>query len=478
MDIRDKAGNYIDIVDTFRLNLSHSRISKIKEYRGRWKKGAPGLHMVNADGSARYRDVIIRTKTYHYGASSTRYVLKPERESYSFGPLVGQSQTINFILTQETYKKLLDSKGNEVGEEVTNIDTIKTGWSISTDTVNYCYCAVKHFPSRPDVSGSSVTLTVIDENTTGVNYDTLLVKRFLIGETPYTVDVRVPLVQAALQGNELIWSVVDNGKRYFITAGKGASEEDDHFIFRQYNQSGTTLYLLNSKNVPLMKGAADAGNGDGRYITPWQFIDKGSNQIALKTVLHEGDTLRFKVVEGSPNTSKVSRKDSVLLTYKFVNTYVNDNANYEEQVKLHYGSGENDWLKYSNGAFSFDTEANASVFSWSYLQQEYSLLNNGTYPSQDEAEFSYNTADPATIQTRYKAYKEYTMLLDNKQVDLCRSEETNLTTLANAEWGLSATITLTADTRTFAEGSDPSPAVSSDHYHAGYGDQSEGCEDR
>ena len=461
MDIRDKAGNYIDIVDTFRINLSHSRISKIKEYRGRWKKGAPGLHMVNADGSARYRDVIIRTKTYHYGASSTRYVLKPERESYSFGPLVGQSQTINFILTQETYKKLLDSKGNEVGEEVTNIDTIKTGWSISTDTVNYCYCAVKHFPSRPDVSGSSVTLTVIDENTTGVNYDTLLVKRFLIGETPYTVDVRVPLVQAALQGNELIWSVVDNGKRYFITAGKGASEEDDHFIFRQYNQSGTTLYLLNSKNVPLMKGAADAGNGDGRYITPWQFIDKGSNQIALKTVLHEGDTLRFKVVEGSPNTTKVSRKDSVLLTYKFVNTYVNDNANYEEQVKLHYGSGENDWLKYSNGAFSFDTEANASVFSWSYLQQEYSLLNNGTYPSQDEAEFSYNTADPATIQTRYKAYKEYTMLLDNKQVDLCRSEETNLTTLANAEWGLSATITLTADTRTFESGSTPSPAVSS-----------------
>ena len=457
MDIRDKAGNPIDIVDTFRINLSHGGISKIKEYRGRWKKGTPGLHMVNADGSARYRDVIIRTKTYHYGASSTRYVLKPERESYSFGPMVGQSQTIKFYLTREYRRKLQDIKGQEVDEVVTRIDTIRTGWSIP---IANCSCPKDHSLEIPSASDSLVTIRVKDENTSGVNYDTLVVAPFTVsGDT--TVSVRVPLVQAALQSNELIWSVVDNGKRYFITAGKGASEEDDHFIFRQYSQSGTTLYQLNSKNVPLIKGAADAGNGNGRYITPWQFVDKGSNQIALKTVLHEGDTLHFKVVEGSPNTTKVSRKDSVLLTYKFVNTYVNDNANYEEQVKLHYGSGENDWLKYSNGAFSFDTEANASVFSWSYLQQEYSLLNNGTYPSQDRAEFSYNTADPATIQTRYKAYKEYTMLLDNKQVDLCRSEETNLTTLANAEWGLSATITRTADTRTFESGSTPSPAVSS-----------------
>ena len=452
MDIRDKAGNPIDIVDTLRIDLSHGGISKIKEYRGRWKKGAPGLHMVNADGSARYRDVIIRTKTYHYGAQSTHLVLRPEKESYSFGPLVGQSQTIKFYLTREHRRKLMDIKGQEVDEVVTRIDTIRTGWSIPKAN---CSCPKDHSFEIPSASDSLVTIRVKDENTSGVNYDTLVVAPFTVSDT--TVSVRVPLVQAALQGTELIWSVVDGGKRYFITASKGGTEDKDKFIFRQYSQSGTTLYLLNSKNVPLIKGAADAGNGDGRYITPWQYIDKGSNQIALKTVLHEGDTLHFKV-DGTP---KVSRTDSTLLTYKFVNTYVNDNANYEEQVKLHYGSGENDWLKYSNGAFSFDTETNASVFSWSYLQQEYSLLNNGTYPSQDEAEFGYNTAAPATIQTRYKAYKEYTMLLDNKQVDLCRSEETNLTTLANAEWGLSATITRTADTRTFASGSTPSPAVSS-----------------
>ena len=37
-------GNYIDIVDTLRITLRTKGPVKIKEYYGRWKDGAPGLH--------------------------------------------------------------------------------------------------------------------------------------------------------------------------------------------------------------------------------------------------------------------------------------------------------------------------------------------------------------------------------------------------------------------------------------------------
>ena len=89
-NVKDAGGNYIDIIDTFRITLSQSAISKIKEYRGRWKKQSAddGLHV---DGLSRYRDVIVRTKTYHYGAPQTRLELTPEFENYTFSPLKDQS---------------------------------------------------------------------------------------------------------------------------------------------------------------------------------------------------------------------------------------------------------------------------------------------------------------------------------------------------------------------------------------------------
>lgn len=53
------------------------------------------------------------------------------------------------------------------------------------------------------------------------------------------------------------------------------------------------------------------------------------------------------------------------------------------------------------------------------------------------------------------------MLLDNKQVDLCRSEETNLTTLANAEgeWKMSCVVSKTADARDFDGAPDPTSGL-------------------
>lgn len=116
IDVKDGEGNYIDIVDTFRITMSHGGISKIKQYYGRWKNGARGLK-VNGDGSVRTRDVIVRTKTYHYGNTITHLVLKPEFKSYIFNPLEGNSQVINFTLANVTAHQLVDVKGNPIGEE-------------------------------------------------------------------------------------------------------------------------------------------------------------------------------------------------------------------------------------------------------------------------------------------------------------------------------------------------------------------------
>ena len=116
IEVKDAEGNYIDIVDTFRITMSHGGISKIKQYYGRWKKGAAGLK-VNGDGSVRTRDVIVRTKTYHYGETITHLVLKPEFKSYIFNPLEGNSQVINFTLENVTAHRLVDVKGNPIGEE-------------------------------------------------------------------------------------------------------------------------------------------------------------------------------------------------------------------------------------------------------------------------------------------------------------------------------------------------------------------------
>ena len=464
INVKDKSGNYIDIVDTFRITLSHGAISRIKEYRGRWKKGAKGLK-VNADGSVRIRDVIVRTKTYHYGDTTTHLMLTPEFDTYSIGPLVGQTQTIDFTLTNVTTHWLKDVKGNRIREEIIGKpDTIPTAnWSMyKGEGTDYCQLRNDTDMHITAASANRVTLTVIDENTHGVNYDTLIVTKIKVNGVDQTVNVRVPITQAALVGSELVWSVKKNGKRYYIMAGKGTP---DHFIFRQYTQKGTTLYKLNSGEA-LKKGSKDAANSDVHYITPWDFKNTSTNQLTLTIGLtkNSSDTLHFKIDKvDDKDVPVVSTSGSTALTYEFINTYSNDNANYEEQVVLSYGESPKQWLKFDGSALSLTTTlAERDTFSWGYMQQEYSLLNNGKYPSQGSAEFGYNTAASSSIQTRYKAYKEYTMLVDNQQVDLCRSEETSIDNLINGsgEWKTAYSITKKADARTFDSGSTPSPAVS------------------
>lgn len=449
MDVKDKNDRYIDIIDTFRVSLRQGGISQIKEYRGRWN--AKDSHVkASKDGTSRYRDVIIRTKTYHYGAELTRYVLKPEKEVYSFGPLVGEKQQLNFILTQEHYHNLLDAQNAFVREDITKIDTVTNKLQMLPGS---CVFRVNHAFEVVDAetNGSHATLNIIDENTDGTNYDTLVVTRIHIDGTPLSVDVRVPLVQAALTaGNELIWSVMKNGQRYFIMAGKG---ESNHFIFRQYTRRNDVLYKRNTSTT-LIKGSKDAANSDERYITPWIFTytNKAANQLTLKMGLTATaeDTLYVNVNEDVPTAAA----SGVALTFEPIKNYTNDNANYEEKVRIKYGS--NQWLKFTDGVSPTLTltkeEAQADTFSWSYMQQEYNLLNNGTYPSQDMATFGYNTNVSVTINTKVKAYREYTMLLDSTYTSLCREESTHKSYLIGGSgdniWKLTCTIDTVRDRRT------------------------------
>lgn len=448
INVKDAEGRYIDIIDTFRITISHGGISKIKEYRGRWKKGTTGLH-VSADGSSRYRDVIIRTKTYHYGAEQTRLVLKPEKESYSFGPLVGQTQQINFMLTRETYRQMVDKDGREEGEYITHIDTLTEGWQMKSGGCDFSYV---HSYSVSEAVGSHVTLRVIDENTSGVNYDTLIISKIQFGNNDSTINARVPLMQAPLEGTELIWSVVYNKQRYFLTAGSGG------LIARKYNLQNQTLYKESTTNQ-LIKGIKDDANSDKQYITPWQFAyhpnsSEMSDTLTLYTHLPSGTDKYFCITgEGSGRRGAVGEAASLLI-YRYANIYVNENANYEEQVRLRYSA--DGWLKLtgiSNGVPTIELttdSAAATVFSWSYLQTEYNLLNNGTYPSQEEAVFGYNSTTPVDIQTRYKAYREYSMLLNNSLTYLCRKEETLIDSLTSAsrEWLTTCTIDTLRDHRT------------------------------
>lgn len=445
MNIKNKAGEYIDIVDTFRIRLSHGGISKIKEYRGRWKKVDEGDGLtVSADGSSRHRDVIVTTKTYHYADTTTHLELTPEFESYSIGPLVNQNTTINFTLTNVTTHTLKDRENNTIRTEIIGTpDTIKSGWSMyKGEGTDYCQLRNDTDMHITTAAEQHLILTVIDENTTGVNYDTLIVKKIKVGDVDKTVDVRVPLVQVALQGNELIWSVEDDGERYFIMAGSGG------LIFRQFTQRESTLYKHNKTDV-LIKGAKNAANDDDGYITPWTYAypDKTNHPDQL-TLFAESPVSKYFAVSGTPGTPGVGDA-ATTLTYTIERTYTNDNANYEEVVKLNIGGADDGWLKFSNGALTLTDYEHASTFYWGYLQQEYSLLNNGTYPSQNEAVFGYNSAASTSIQTRYKAYREYTMLLNNQQVDLCREEETDIADLKNGslDWKITYSITKTDDSR-------------------------------
>ncbi len=460
IDVKDGEGNYIDIVDTFRITMSHGGISKIKQYYGRWKKGARGLK-VNGDGSVRTRDVIVRTKTYHYGETITHLVLKPEFKSYIFNPLAGNSQVINFTLAHVTAHRLVDVNGNEVGEEeVISSEDITSSLALGPGACSFSSeGSSSTYFNISEAVYQHVTLAAKAVNKEVDNHDTLIISmNVTYGGKVYPVTARVPLMQASLEGDELIWSVESGKKRYYIMAGTGG------LIFRQYALKDGTLYKEGTSNTALIKGSKDEANNDKQYITPWQFSyppSGSANQLVLKTKY--GVDRYFKINGETPG---IHASDSSLLTFHYVDVLTNDNANEEELVKLQFGADK--WLKFrltgGSGAelVLVNSEDSASVFSWSYLQREYSLLNNGAYPSRDAVIFGYNTDMSVTIQAPYKAYKEYSMLVGNSVVYCCRVEETDMSNLQSSslEWKTNQTFSIIRDTRTFDSGSTPSPATS------------------
>lgn len=456
IDVKDAGGNYIDIVDTFRITMSHGGISKIKQYYGRWKKGARGLK-VNGDGSVRTRDVIVRTKTYHYGETITHLVLKPEFKSYIFNPLAGNSQVINFTLKNVTAHRLLDVDGNPIGEEEV-IDSEDITSSLILGPGACSFSSGGTYFNISEAVYQHVTLAAKAENKSDDNLDTLIISMNVsYGGKEYPVTARVPLVQTSLEGDELIWSVESGKKRYYITAGTGG------LIFRQYALKDGILYKEGTSNTALIKGSANAANDDKGYITPWRFRYNPSDasQLALKT--EYGVNRYFKINGEKPD---IHSTDSSLLTYHYVNVYTNDNANEEELVKLQYGADK--WLQFTltggSGAelVLVDDEDDASVFSWSYLNREYSLLNNGAYPDRDTVIFGYDANVSVAIQAPYKAYKEYSMLVGNSVVYCCREQETDMSNLQNSslEWRTLQTFSLIPDARDFDGTPDPTSDIS------------------
>ncbi len=458
MNVKDAGGNYINIVDTFRITLSHGGISKIKEYRGYWNKDAAGLKVDNANGSVRHRDIIVRTKTYHYGDEpKTRYTLKPEKESYNFGPMAGQTKPIKFALYSETYREILDTANNKISEKVIQVDTLTKKLGMLPGGCSFNTGATYAVNAASD---SIVTLRVTADNTINTNYDTLIISSISVDGVATAVEARVPLVQAALTTNELVWSVYDESakKRYFIMAvGKDASYT---LQFREFTQAKSMLYEHGTKNQ-LVKGSKAGDNTDEKYITPWTFNYNPSdkNQLSLKT---EYGIDRFFATSGDAvGATGTLSKSSVLFTYRIAEVNTNDNSNYEEKVRIKYADGK--WLKFNGTDIVLQADsASATEFSFTYLIREYNILNNGNYPSVNSAEFGYNISAPKTIQTRYKAYREYSMLLDNELTYLCHEDENTIANLVNGslDWKTFYTVEHKADARTFDSGSTPSSAVS------------------
>ncbi|MCR4664365.1 MAG: InlB B-repeat-containing protein, partial [Paludibacteraceae bacterium] len=440
-------GEYIDIVDTLRITLGTRGPVKIKEYYGRWKEGADGLH-INSDGS-RYRDIIIRTKTAHYGEDITKLLLTPEQKSYSFAPLSGASRQINFTLAKVTTRQLLDTDGNVLGEEILTSEDVSDALHLSAGICSFTAGGASFRLDNEQTLNDHISIVTRADNSESVKYDSLAIStNITVGGIAYPVSVRIPLMQTALSNHELIWSVALNGTRYFIMAGSGG------FIFRQYDLKGGTLYKKEDGRTQLIKGTADAANSQTQYITPWAytFVNQAARQITLKT---EYEINKSFVINGSSQPD-LAGSGSTTLTYELVNEYLNDNANYEQQVKLKYGADK--YLKFSvvseTPSLSLtDNSEEATVFSWSYLLQEYNLLNNGLYPNKDQLVFDYNNTTGVSVQTRYKAYRNYSMLLDNTVVYCCREDEADIADLiaADKDWKTNYTIHLISDSR-FEEG--------------------------
>ena len=447
-------GEYIDIIDTIRITLHTLGPVKIKEYYGRWKEGAPGLH-IRPDGS-RYRDIIVRTKTAHHGAVETNLVLTPEYPVYNFSPLEGASKQLNFTLAKVTSRKLLDTDGNVLGEEILDTEDVTSSLRLGPGACSFTSGSPSVYfnVSNEQTTVDHAVLITKAENSSGVNYDTLCISSTAtVGGESYPVTGRVPLLQSALEGTELVWSAVAGDKRYFIMAGEDG-EGNKSLIYRQYEKKGNMLYKKEDGKTQLVKGAADLANSDTRYITPWEYTYV--NQAAQQLKLHTDVPVNLDFVinnEGNPDVS--SSLTPAVLTYEYVNTFVNDNANFEEQVKIRYGNPETGkWLKLSVAGdvpslTLTENDEEATVFSWAYMQREYYLLNNGTYPNKNELEFGYNSTSGVQVQTRYKAYRIYSMLLNNTLTYCGREDEADIRDLVNAsyDWKTDTTFTLIRDSR-------------------------------
>ena len=445
-------GKYIDIIDTLRITLIQGGVSKVKGYRGRWKKQRANDGLT-VNGLSRYRDVIIRTKTYHYGPEKSRLVFKASQDSYNFNALKDDEHTIEFTLTKETYQELMDAQGRLIGEEkiVDTKDTTSALLLLTTDCAFSSGSPSTYF-SVSEPTSAAVTLTTKAENAEGANQDVMTVSHTLsFNGKDTTVTTSVSLTQAALSGDELVWSVYHktNKTRYFIMAVNDGSTTT--LQFRQFTLHDNTYYKRNT-TTHLVKGSGVAGNNsDGKYITPWKFsYNQALQQIYLQTKYGINKSFAIKDIKGTV----AALNDSTILTYYYYDVNTNSNANFEEKVKLSYGADQ--WLAFdpSTGISLVPDSADASVFSWGYLLPEYSLLNNGAYPNQSEAFFEYNNGDAEDIQTRYMAYREYSMLLDNTLTYLGRKEVTRIDSLTDAtkEWKTSYTITHKRDRRTFDVG--------------------------
>lgn len=430
-------GNYIDIVDTLRIMLRPMANSRIKEYYGRWREGAPGLH-VNPDGS-RYRDIIIRTKTYHHGAIEEKWVLTPVYPTYTFSPLADAKKTVHFTLAKVRSRQLLDEKGKVMAEKILSSDYFTSSLRLA---VTDCSLTSDDFSVvEAETLNDYVTLKTTADNTSGLNHDTLVINSTVtIDKVVYPVEGRVPLMQIDLEESELVWSGILNNKRYFIMAC------DTGIIFRQFEEKGGTLYKKEDGATQLVKGSADAKNSDTKYITPWKYayVNQALQQLTLKTEYGIG---KYLVIADVP---RLDDSDPTAWTYDYVNVYTNENSNFEEQVKLKYGV--NKWLKLTEvdgkpRLTVTETKDNATVFSWTYLLHEYNLTNNGPYPNKPYLEFGYNSNTSASIQTRYKAFRIYSMLINNKLTYCGREEENDLADLLTGDWKTDTTFTLIRDSR-------------------------------
>ena len=419
-------GEYIDIVDTIRVTL-HVGESRIKEYYGIWKTGAPGLH-VRPDGS-RYRDILVITKTIHYGPIVDELVLTPEQPSYSFPPLDGSDKKINFTLSKVRVRKLHDINDKVLGEEI--LSSVKENKSLHLVSGQCTFTGGNTYFRVSSAIDSTVTVVTKLENNADVDYDTLVVNTTArVDGKDYAVSARVPLMQTAMKREKIVWSVEGNGKRYYIMAGS------EGLIFRQFELKGGTLYKKEDGMTQLIEGSANAANSQTQYITPWHFNipDHAVQQLNLWT--EDGVDKDF-VINASSQPALADRGGAIsLLTFEYVAENINDNANFEEQVKLKYGDSK--WLKFTATADTVylsltDNAAQAATFSWTYPKHDYYLMNNGEYPDKDHLEFGYNSTSGAAVQTRYKAYMVHSMLVNNVLTLFGRDEESTIANLKDAE---------------------------------------------